>query len=415
MNVKWKRFFKILDDNNKGMHSVSIFKDGQEVYSKSNGFADIENNVLANHDTKYRIGSISKTFTAVLVLQLVEEGRLSLKQKLSDFFPDFENAERITIEQLLRHRSGIYNFTNDPEYFDYNTEAMSRKKLLKKIISYEAAFKPGDRTEYSNSNYVLLSMIVEDITGEEFKKLIEKRITKPLSLEDTYFGGGIGSKDNEAFSYNFTGRWVKYSETDMSIPLGAGSIVSTPANLNAFLHALFNGKLLNEDSMGVMTTLKDNFGLGMFRVPFYSREALGHTGGIDAFNSSAFYFTAENVSIAIISNGTIMPVNDIVVGALSIYFGRDYELPSFESVELTEEQLDLYSGTYTSPTFPMDIKIWREEKTLMAQATGQAAFPLESKGNHVFNFDAAGIVIEFNPDKNTLVLKQGGGVFELTR
>ncbi|MEX2512482.1 MAG: hypothetical protein WD398_06220 [Cyclobacteriaceae bacterium] len=145
-----------------------------------------------------------------------------------------------------------------------------------------------------------------------------------------------------------------------------------------------------------MTRIEDNFGMGLVRIPFYDKSALGHNGGIDGFLSSAAYFPEEEVSIAYTTNGVILPMNDIMIGALSIYFNKPYTLPEFrESLQLSSEELDVYLGTYSSPEFPLKITISKKGNTLIGQATGQPSFPLEAYDAHVFKFVQAGLTLEF--------------------
>lgn len=414
--AKMDTLFLRIEKNQKGMGSVSIFKNGEEVYHNSIGFADVENQLKADRNTKYRIGSISKMFTAVLIMQLVEDGKLSLKTKLSAFYPEIPNADEISIENLLRHHSGLFNFTNDPDYLQYMESPKTKSELLEIFRQDEPVFEPGTRAAYSNTNYVLLSFIIEAIAEKDFSEVLMEKIVEPLNLKNTYYGGKINPARNEALSYHKMYGWQLATETDMSIPQGAGGIVSTPTDLNHFLSALFTGKLVKKTTLETMMIIEDGFGIGMFQVPFYSRTAFGHTGGIDGFQSMAGYFSQENVSVAYTSNGTSMPVNNIMIGVLSIYFGKDYELPEFNAeYEVSAEELEQYPGIYGNETFPLKITISQNESGLMAQATGQSAFPLEAYEKHKFKFEPAGIKLEFVPEENKMILMQGRGRYELVR
>ena len=414
--VKLDSLFNTIDQNQQGMGSGSIFLDGEEVYQKAIGYASIDTNIKATAATKYRIGSISKTFTATIIVKLVEQGALNLNTKLSDYFPQIENADQITIEQLLRHRSGIYNFTNAADYPSWMEQPITAEALVNKIVAYGIVFKPDEKAEYSNSNYVLLSFIAEKITGKQFPDILNDLITKPCKLDNTYYGSKIDVNNKEGLSYTKLIDWVVATETDMTVPAGAGSIVSNPTDLNIFLNCLFTGKIVSEESLNKMMTIQDGYGLGLLQAPFYEMRAFGHTGGIDGFQSNAFYFPKEKVSVAYLSNGVVMPINDILIGVLSIYFGRDYEIPTFATaIVLTSAALDKYLGVYSSPGFPLKITITKNENNLIAQATGQPSFPLEAFEENKFKFDPAQLEIEFNPTDNKLILRQGGSVFELAK
>ncbi len=413
---KMDSLFTIIESEEKGMGSISIFEDGKEVYQRSFGFADVKNELPANEASRYRIGSISKSFTAVLIMQLIDEDKLALDSKLYSFYPRVPNAKKITIEQLLRHKSGIYNFTSAPDYPSYMEQPKTRAELLEIIIDGGSVFEPGERMEYSNSNYVLLSMIIEKIELKEFSGVLTERIIKPLKLKNTTYGGKIESSKNEAFSYTGGARWELSTETDMSIPLGAGALVSTPTDLNLFFIALLNGRLMSQSSLDKMCEFEDKVGLGLFKLPFYEKRAIGHQGGIDAFQSIAGYFKEDDVSIAYTANGVVFPINGILIGALSIFCSLDYTLPEFEpALEVSSEDLDVYPGVYGAPDFPLKITITKKGSTLIGQATGQSVFPLEAYEKHKFKFEQAMLTMEFLPEEHKMILRQGGQTFTLIK
>ena len=153
---KLDSLFQLIESNQKAMGSISIFENGKETYHNAFGFASKEENLRANDRTKYRIGSISKTFTATIIMNLVEEGKLSLTTKLSGFYPEIKNAQIITVEQLLKHRSGIFNFTSAEDFTSWMEQPISKEGLVKKIVANGSVFEPNEKFEYSNSNYVLL-------------------------------------------------------------------------------------------------------------------------------------------------------------------------------------------------------------------------------------------------------------------
>ncbi len=414
--AKMDSLFLRIENNQKGMGSISIFKDGKEVYQNAFGYADVANQLKATKDTRYRIGSISKTFTATIIMQMVDEDKISLNSKLADYYPEIPNAREITIEHLLRHRSGLYNFTNMPTYVGWMEQPVTRDQLLTTFIKNGTVFNPGEKAEYSNTNYVLLSLIAEKIDKEDFVTILNDRIIVPCKLSHTYFGGKINPKNNEALSYTMSSSWTLAPETDMSIPLGAGAVVSNPTDLNAFYHQLFMGQLVSAASLNKMKEIVDHYGIGLIPIPFYERKALGHGGSIDGFQSMVMYFPTDNVSVAYTSNGVVMPMNDIMIGALSIYFGKEYVLPDFKpALELKAEDLDQYLGVYASPTFPLKVTITKNGNKLIGQATGQPTFPLDAYDIHKFKFDQASLKLEFKPEESKMILRQGGGEFVLMR
>ncbi len=413
--AKLDSFFILLDNEGQAMGSFSLSKGGVDVYSKSFGMASMDPNVKNSAQSKYRIGSISKSFTAVIILQMVAENKITLETKLSKFFPQLPNASTITIHHLLSHSSGLHNFTNDKAYLEYMTKPKSREEKLKIFKKGGTDFKLGAKHEYSNTNYVLLSLIAEDVDKKPFSEILDIRIVKPLKLSDTYYGKPIDITQNEVQSFGWSGDWIKSTETDMSIPMGAGAVVSTPSDLNKFYYALFNGKLLSAEMLTKMKTINDRYGYGLFQFPFGDKVSYGHTGGIDAFQSMAGYFPDEDVNVALCLNGAIFPMNDIMLGALSIYFGEDYKLPNFEKYEVAAGDLKKYEGVYSAEGFPFKITVSAKDGTLTAQATGQSSFPLEPFEKDKFRFRMAGLEMHFLPKENKMIFKQGGSTHELSK
>ena len=413
--AKLNRYFDALETNQKFMGSVAVMQEGKILYSRSVGYADVENHLKANENTKYRIGSITKTFTSVLVMKAVEDNKLSLDQTIDAYFPGIPNAGKITVRQLLSHRSGIHNFTSDETYLTWNTEPKTEADMIEIITRAGSDFEPDSKAEYSNSNFVLLTFILEKSFQKPYAELLAEKIVNPLGLTNTRFGGKVNTGNNECKSYSYRGTWKEETETDMSIPLGAGSIVSTPTDLVKFSEGLFSGRLFKQESLELMKTARDRFGFGLFIVPFYDKSSYGHTGGIDGFSSVFTHFVEDGVSYALISNGANYNTNNISIAVLSAVFNKPYEIPEFATSSLNPEDLNKYPGVYASTQLPLKLTITIENNMLIAQGTGQPSFPLEATGKDTFQFEQAGVVMEFQPSENTLVLKQGGGEYVFTK
>lgn len=295
------------------------------------------------------------------------------------------------------------------------TAPKTQSEMLAVISKSQPDFEPNARADYSNSNYVLLGYIVEKASGKSYQTLLKEKITSKIGLSNTSLGGKINSADNQSYSYNFVGVWKPATETDMSVPGGAGAIISTPTDLTKFIEALFNGKLVSENSLNQMKTMTEGYGMGMFQYPLDGKKAFGHTGGIDGFNSVLIYVPEEKLSIAYVSNGMVYPLNDILLAAYAVYSKKPYEIPSFETVLLKPEELNQYTGVYSSAEIPLKLTITKGDGTILAQLTGQPAFPLEATAKDKFKFDAVGVVMEFDTEKKQLTLKQGGRQFLFTK
>lgn len=394
--------------NNKFMGSIAIQEKGEIVFEKAYGYADVETKTAANPKTRYKIGSITKMFTSAIIFQLAEEKKLTLDTKLSDFFPKIKNAGKITIADMLNHKSGLYNYTDNPEFGTYKSKLQNRKDMLTRLESYPAAFEPGEKAEYSNSNYLLLGYIIQDITKKPYKDNVMSRIVNKAGLKNTYYYSKINPKKNEAFSYSYAdSKWVKTEEWHESVAGAAGALQSTPADLTKFIKALFDGKIITKESLDQMTTLDMGFGKGIFAYPFIERKFFGHNGGIESFKSVLGYYPKDDLGFSLLLNGDNYNNNDIVLGILSCYYKLPYIFPNFKTAKVAESILKSYEGFYTTPSLPYKVDIKLVNGVLIAHATGQGSFPLNPLSETEFNFDPAGITITFTSKGFTL--KQADG------
>jgi CubicO group peptidase (beta-lactamase class C family) len=299
----------MLADQHKTIGSLTIAQDGNIIYQHATGYVwitgDIE--ILADVRSKYKIGSITKMFTAVMIFQLIEEGKLSLDTKLSTFYPELPNASKITISNMLNHRSGLHDFSNDSLYKQYSNKPQTHEQMLAIFAKQKPDFEPDAKADYSSTNYVLLGYIIENITKRPYQEELKTRIISKLGLMDTEYG--VASKANNsnpfgsAVPYAYKNGWNRLPETNIDIFGGAGGIVSTPTDLVKFANAFFGGKLISAEHLKTMETLKDWFGMAMFAMDFDGKKGFGHEGQLDGFNSILTYFPKEKLAIAYCSNG----------------------------------------------------------------------------------------------------------------
>ena len=410
---KLNNYFTLLDKHQKVMASVCLYDKGIFVYDRAIGFADVKNQKKSNVYTQYRIGSISKMFTAVMILQLIEEKKLQLNTPLNVFYPTLKNSSTITIEHLLNHRSGIQNITADTSYTSYHTTPKTEKELIQIFEQYSSDFEPGTRYSYSNTNYILLSFILERLTQSTYAEQLLKRICAKATLADTKVGTQIQVINNECYSYDFEdNQWIQSKETDMSIPQGAGNIVSTAKDLCLFIEALFDGKLISKPMLEKMKLMNEGYGYGMVQFPFAKKVFYGHTGGIDAFQSMLAYNEDDKIALCIVGNGYNYGMNDIAIALLNVYYNKAFELPVFEKRVLSEAALKSIEGVYDNSKMNMKISIFKQDNVLMAQATGQSPIPLEKVNELEYQFKAADIRMFFRKDEKEYIqsfkLQQGG-------
>jgi CubicO group peptidase (beta-lactamase class C family) len=406
--AKLDQLFDRLLEKNKGMGSLVLAKDGNILYSRSFGYAQINGNEKKplTSDTKYRIHSITKTYTAVMIFQLVEEGTLKLTDTLDKFFPQIPNAARITIAQILNHRSGIHN----PE-FDGSWALQPRTKddVVARIAQGRPDFEPDARNQYSNAGYRLLSYIVEEVGGKPYQEALKERIASKIGLKDTYLGAGKEDPGkNEALSYRYIGGWRESAQLDFSVVGGAGGILSTPTDMAKFIQALFDLKLVSQNSLKQMTTMRDEEGMGLVTFSFAGRTLYGNTGGSGSSGTWLAYFPEEKLALAYATNAKIYPVANIVSGVFDIYWNRPFQIPSLDAFAVSPEVLERYVGVYSIKGTPTRVKFIRDGATLYFQPGGQGqAVPIEATAENKFKIDPF-VVFEFDAAKGELTITRAG-------
>lgn len=429
---KMDRIFDHLESNQRMQGAVTVTRQGKVIYSRAVGMRD--GRTKNDAATMFRVGSVTKIFTAALIYQLIDEKKLTLATPLSKFLPAIPNAEQITIAHLLAHTSGIPNFPNPDDYAKgWVLKPRTKSELIERFSAMKPAFPPGEKVAYSNTGYVLLGYIIESITRSTYDEQLQKRIARPLGLRRTRFGGSVNPAKNEARSYTFDeGKWTAHAEEDLSVSAGAGAIVSTSGDLARFITALFDGRVISKNSMREMTT--------PFSPALDGRERKGvvvstlrrgldktiysHLGGIDAFSTNLVYFPEDDVAVAIAFNSQNFPMGRLFWLLVNETYGLSAPAPSFAGIKLPSDSLARYEGVYTLPQIGMDITVTRDGDQLKARATDQDAFRIEAIAAPSEHFDAlfwdrSGIVIEFRRDGegnvSSLALFQGRGEMNFAR
>lgn len=414
--AKLDQFFDRLAEKNKAMGSLVIVKDGNVLYTRAIGYSQINGTekkplTAAN---RFRIGSITKMFTAALILQLVEERKLKLTDTLDKFIPQVPNAKKITIVQILGHRSGIPNVRRDQNsQGNVNTTPITKDEMLALIAKVTPDFEPDSKQSYSNSGYFLLGLIIEKVTGKPYGEALKERIISKIGLANTYTAtGNIDANKNEALTYmNLGGEWKPVPETHPSILFGGGAIVSTPNDLAKFIQALFDGKIVSKENLDQMKMIRDGDGLGLGMEPFTfaGKTFYGHAGGGDNYGAWLAYLPEEKLAVAYTTNAKVYPVVNIVRGVIDIYYHKPFQVPALESIAVSPEVLDKYVGVYSSPEAPLKWTITRDGGTLFFQPPGApSAVPLEATAPDKFQIEGAA-VFEFDAAKNQMTIKRRGG------
>ena len=417
--AKLNQFFDRLAEKNKAMGSLTIARDGKVLYTRAIGYSQINETEKKplTAESKFRIGSITKMFTAAMILQLVEEGKLKLTDTLNKFFPQIPNAEKITIVQILGHRSGIHDAIIDRNLrTSPNTKEVTKEELLAIVAKGTPDFEPDTKHQYSNSGYFLLGLIIEKVTGKSYEEALQERIVRRIGLKDTYTAtGNIDVNKNESLTYFYIGgNWKQTPETHPSNLFGGGSIVSTPNDMVKFIQALFDGKIISRKSLDQMKTMRDGYGLGMGVSTLGDKTYYGHTGGADNYGAWLAYLPEEKLAIAYTTNAKMYPVGDIMNGIADIIYNKPFQIPSFEPVAVSPEVLDKYVGVYSSPEAPVKFTITRKDSTLFFQPGEQSAMQLEATAQDKFKIEGS-VVIEFDISKKQMIVKRGNQQRVLTK
>jgi len=409
--AKLDQLFDRLLEKNKGMGSITIAQDGKILYSRSFGYGQITETLKKplTEDSKYRIASITKTYTAVMIFQLVEEGKLKLTDYLNQFFPQIPNASKITIAQILSHRSGIPDLNVDA---GWRSQSKTHEEVVAAIAKEKPLFEPDSQHLYSNTGYILLGYILEKVDGKPYQEVLKQRITVKIDLKNTYMGvGNTNVDDNESLSYRYLGSWKEAPEMDLSIPAGAGAIISTPTDMCKFIQALFDGKLVSKSSLDQMKTMRDEEGMGMEPFSFAGHVLYGHTGGSNVSGSWLAYEPTEKLAMAYTTNAKIYPVKDIIAGVFDIYWNKPYQVPTFDALVVSPAILDQYVGIYVVAGTPAKMTVIRTGSTISID-NGGTPIPLEATTVNKFTL-APGVTVEFDTAKKQMTIKrpQGERVF----
>jgi|SRR5690554_136566 len=409
---KLDNYLKHIFENKKMMGSVAISLKDSIIYSKSIGFANSDTKKTIDENTKIRIGSLTKTYTAVLVLKATEEGLLKLDDKLSYYYPQVENSEKITIEHLLKHRTGIFNFTEIPGKSIWEQEFHREEEFINYFIKKKSNFEPNTNYEYSNTNYALLGFILQKIYEKSFQKILEEKICSPLDLKNTYFSTETNETKNEALSYNIQNEYIQNAKVNFSNHPASGGLVSTAVELNTFLSALFNGKLISEKNLEIMLPKdKGEYGMGIEKLPFDNPIGYTHTGRIENYISAYWYFPREKLGIVTLANAINIYTDYIQMAMLRYAYNMSVELPNFKEVEgMSEKLFEEIAGTYASNDKNSTATISSDGQKMIFQnsMSGQMYIAFEYKGNNVFEYNGA--ILEFFPAQKEMKLTQGDTV-----
>ena len=385
--------------------TVVVTEKGVPVYSKGFGMADYEKGVANSQDIKYRIGSVTKSFTATMIMQLQEQGKLSVQDKVSKYLPGFPNSDKITLHHLLTNTSGLPDFVN--HWGEVNTKPATTNDILALVKDKPLEFEPGSKWSYSSTGFVLLAQVIEKVTGKPYEKVLHKQILKPLKMNST---GMEFSKPVEGMAkgYNHDAADRKLAKfIDMSWCHAAGAMYSTTTDLGKFDAALRGNKLLNEASKKQMfTPVKNNYGYGWVIDSVYKQLRISHSGAINGFKANFIRLPQREMTITILSNYESQQVNGpISRDVTAIVLGEKYQVPVVRTiVNMSAAQLAKYTGEYrVTPNMSFSVKLSGNQ--IFVEAPGQDKFEIFPEAEDKFFVKVAPALVTFEKDENGNIAK----------
>ncbi len=415
--------------------AVLVAQNGNIIYQKGFGFASLEHRVPITPETKFRIGSITKQFTASAILKLQDAGRLSVQDPLSKFMPDYPRGNEVTIHHLLAHTSGIHSYTSKPDFIQTVTVEVKPESLIASFKNDKYDFDPGTQWRYNNSGYFLLGHLVAKLANESYDAYLKKTFFEPLGMTDTGVHRWNDILAHEATGYSYIdGRFQKAKNWDMSRAGGAGALYSTVTDLYRWNEAVFNGKVLSEKNLAAAftpVTLKDGskpqtagdgYGYGWAISDFRGTKEIAHGGGLHGFVTSLARYPEHNMTVTVLTN--CAPTRDLNPGDLTREIAQIFlwekmaSQESYATATIDPKLYDDYVGKYEYPGGAI-LTVTRDGNKLLAQLTGQPQFEIFPRSETEFFWKVVDAQISFVKNEKGEVIhglhRQGGQTLTVPR
>jgi CubicO group peptidase (beta-lactamase class C family) len=368
--------------------SIAAIKNGEVLFEKAYGYANIEHKVNNTIETKFKIWSITKQFTAAAILILEERGLLKVEDSLKTYFPELDDLNpRITIHHLLTHTSGIFNYSNLPNsHKTFQRMHHEKDDLIKKFVGAPLDFEPGTKWNYSNTGYYFLGMLIEKLSGRSYKEFLEENIFLPLGMINTGIDDEKKIVENKAAGY-----YLNYNDLihcnyiNMNLIFSSGGMYSTVNDLLIWDHALNTGKLLSKNSIVKMNIpYENNYGYGVFINKNGNRKVVQHNGGCEGFLAEIHRYVEDDFAVVVLSNYGFTAVNKLCKAIASIAFEEEYEMPVKPSVlSLSAEVLENYLGVYEDNNINLELK--KENEDIFLIIDDEYTLPVYPVSENVFH------------------------------
>lgn len=387
-------------DNRSFMGAVLVAEGEQIVISHGCGYADLDWSIPNTPDTRFRIGSLTKQFTAASILLLQERGQLELNVPIKTYLPDAPSTwDKVTVYQLLTHTSGIPNFTGTAGFDTYKRQSHSPEESVRLVRDKPLDFDPGVKFYYSNSNYVLLGEIIERVSGMPYGGFLRQNIFVPVGMTETGMDSDSAILPRRAQGYESTAEGFRHSDyISMTVPYSAGSLYSTVGDLLKWERALFGGKVVSASSLRSMTTANLNeYGMGLFIRNAGHHELITHDGSIEGFESSLNYYPERQLTIVVLGNVRTDAPSKIAAQLGKVAFGEEVVLNADrKTVRVPPSVLAEYAGHYSAPPFAITISV--EAGDLIATTPSGRKYILYAQSPTFFFLKEIDVQIEFARD-----------------
>jgi CubicO group peptidase (beta-lactamase class C family) len=391
--------------------AIIVRKDGQTIFRKGYGKADLELGVAVEPDMIFRLGSITKQFTAVSILLLAQEGKLGLQDEIAKFLPDYPTrGRRITIEHLLTHTSGIQSYTDMPEWLPLWRKDFTVKELVDLFKDKPMQFEPGSSWAYNNSGYFLLGAIIEKVSGKTYEDFVTERIFKPLGMKGSSYGSTERIIPRRVPGYQADkGGFVNAPYLSMTQPYAAGSLLSTVDDLAIWSDAVFAGKVVRKEWLDKAFTpykltngQSAGYGYGWFVGDFAGHRSIEHGGGINGFTSYEMTFPEDRIFLAILTNSAIEGRGPEPRAVKIAWLALGLAEPERKTYALAARDLDVFVGVYANER-KREYYVSREGDKLFAQQQGGTK-------DELYPASATEFFLKDNPVRLTFVKDAGGRV-----
>ena len=370
--------------------SVGVMRDNEVILARGYGYADLNKKVEATEHTVYRIGSITKQFTALAIMILVEQGKVNLNDIMLDYLPNYPQRDhKVTIDQLLNHTSGIKSYTDIERFWEISERDLSRQEVVGLFSAEPVEFSPGENYQYNNSGYYLLGLIIENVSGMSYADFLKANVWQPLEMFDTYYLGKTKPIKNLATGYDHKdNEFIGARPLGMDNPFSGGSLGSSVLDLLKWQTALNENQLISRQSYNKMIEpgllrngKQTTYGYGFFMSNLNGHRKIEHGGTINGFRAQLSAYPDDGLTVTVLCNLNSAPQAQLESQISRLMLG----IPEIviDEIPVSEDNLEIYTGTYKwgSTMAPVPFPVSVAEGTL--RVSGR---PLRAIGNHTFVF-----------------------------